>query len=92
MHLLARMWTEDLHDLTDAAVKDAITAGRREWRWFPSSADVLAVHERISRATPEELAIPQFTTADIPANSERARKWIGKIKERLDESSPRERG
>lgn len=85
MVALSRMWLEDLGHLTDAAIRDAIKEGRREWQWFPSSAQVLAVHERISRMTDEELAIPQFTTADIPANSERARKWIAKIKAKLDE-------
>lgn len=62
------MWFEDLEELTDEALRDAVKAARKACKFCPTSADVLAAHRDAAQRPQHSLPSAQDARA-LPAGT-----------------------
>jgi hypothetical protein len=86
--LLRAMYVSILSDLSPAELVDAAREYCRRGRFFPKPAELIEAAERVRGQEPPDRtpALPQFTSADLEENQERARANIARIKELLNRS------
>lgn len=84
------MWHEDLEDLTDDALREAVKAARKSCRFCPTSADVLAAYRDAAQRPQHSLpsaadarALPQGTGQPLVMSDEQAARNIACAKELL---------
>lgn len=82
LDVLAQMWSEDLGGMPDHEFRERIREHRRSSKWFPTSADLLAIELSAPPENTRHQALPP-TEGMVKEQAEKNKRQVGKILDML---------